>query len=65
MEPNVFLGYLEKGITVWPNEGITMSPNEGIIVLPNEGIAMSPNEGITFLLGFDRAMQYPSNCQKI
>jgi hypothetical protein len=22
MEPNVFLGYLERGIVVWPNEGI-------------------------------------------
>ncbi len=22
MEPNVFLGYLERGIIVWPNEGI-------------------------------------------
>ncbi len=22
MEPNVFLGYLEKGIVMWPNEGI-------------------------------------------
>jgi hypothetical protein len=22
MEPNVFLGYLERGIVMWPNEGI-------------------------------------------
>jgi hypothetical protein len=22
MEPNVFLGYLEKGIVMWPNDGI-------------------------------------------
>jgi hypothetical protein len=41
MELNVFLGYLERGIV------------------------MLPNEGIAFLLGFGRAMQYPSNCQKI
>ncbi len=74
MEPNVFLGCLERGITMWPNEeGITMSPNEGIAVSPNEGIAVSPyeaiavspNEGIAFFLDFGRAMQYSSNCQKI
>jgi hypothetical protein len=41
MEPNVFMGYLERGIVIWPNEGIA------------------------FLLSFFRAMQYPSNCQKI
>jgi hypothetical protein len=27
-------------------------------------IAMWPNEGIAFLLGFLKAMQYLSNCQK-
>jgi drug/metabolite transporter superfamily protein YnfA len=35
------MGYLERGIVLWPNEGIT------------------------FLLGFGRAIQYPSNCRKI
>jgi hypothetical protein len=24
MESNVFMGYLEKGIAMWPNEGITI-----------------------------------------
>jgi len=24
MEPNVFLGYFERGIAMWPNEGIAM-----------------------------------------
>jgi hypothetical protein len=24
MEPNVFLGYLERGSPMWPNEGIVM-----------------------------------------
>jgi hypothetical protein len=43
MEPNVFMGYLEKGIPMWPNEGIVVWPNEGF----------------TFLLGFERAIQYP------
>jgi len=32
MEPNVFMGYLERGIVVRPIEGILMWPNEGIII---------------------------------
>jgi hypothetical protein len=58
MKPIVFLGYLERGIIVLPNEGITMSPNEGITMSPNEHIAIFLDYG-------SRAMQYPLNCQKI
>jgi hypothetical protein len=48
MEFNVFMGYLEKGIAMWPNEGIIGKPNEGI----------------TFFLGFFRGYAIPLELSK-
>jgi hypothetical protein len=69
MEPNVFLGYIARGIIgVLSSFGHEQYPSKSdvdpwclIIEYPNE----DPNESINFLAGFGKAMQYPVTCQKI
>jgi len=64
MEPNVFLGYLAKGIanvlSSFGNEQYPLnSVDQWCLIIEYL------NEGIGFFVGFGRATQYPSTCQKI
>jgi hypothetical protein len=64
MEPNVFLGYLMKGIAdVLNNFGHEQYPSNSVdqwcVIIEY------PNEGIGFFVGFGRATQYLSMCQKM
>jgi hypothetical protein len=44
MEPNLFMGYLEKGIVVWANEGIAFLLGFGKAVqYPLKDMIWSPN----------------------
>jgi len=65
MEPNVFLKYLVRGIACVLNsfrhEQYLYKSDIYLWCLSIEYL----NEGIGFLVGFGRAMQYPSMCQKI
>jgi hypothetical protein len=64
MEPNVFLGYLVWGIAcVLNNFGHEQYPFKNDVD-PWCLITEYFNEGISFLVGFNRAMQYLVTCQK-
>jgi hypothetical protein len=65
MEPNVFLGYMARGIV-----GVLSSFGHGQYLFKSDInpwclIIKYLNEGIGFLVSFGRAMQYPVMCQKI
>ncbi len=65
VEPNVFLGYLARGIaSVLNNFGHEQYPSKSN-VNPWCLISKYPNVGIGFLVGFGRATKYSSTCQKI
>jgi len=65
MEPNVFLGYTARGtIDVLNSFGHEQYPSKSN-VNPWCLIIEDPYEGISFLVGFDKAMQYHVTCQKI
>ncbi len=64
MQPNVFLGYLARGIIGVLNSFVhEQYPSNKVD--PWCLITKYPNEDIGFLVGFGRAMQYPSMFQKI
>jgi len=65
MEPNVFLGYPMRGIAGVLNSFRHEQYFSKSNVDPWCLIKKYPNEGIGFLIGFGRATQYPSTCQKI
>ncbi len=65
MEPNVFLGYIARGIaSVLNSFGHEQYPSKSDIN-PWCLVTKYPNAGIGFLVGFGRAIQYLSMCQKI
>jgi hypothetical protein len=64
MEPNVSMRYLTRGITdVLSSFGHEQYPSNNVD--PWCLIIKHPDEGTGFLVGFGKAMQYPSTCQKI
>jgi len=63
MEPNVLLGYLAKSIaSVLNSFGHEQNPSKNID--PWCLITKYLNKGISFLVGFGKATQYRSMCQK-